>query len=103
MASQLGFVKLLWNRVGNASVLHYTSAKSTKITRSILVAERLAVVKACNVSSTLRTALNDIFGRVLPLILYIDSIYFYDRLVGTNSTTEKPCSLIFVCFVNGMG
>lgn len=98
MSSQLGFVIALADKFNRANILHYSSVKSKRVTRSVLASELFAAVLAFDHASTIRLALNKIFGRLIPHILYTDSKSLYDSLVGINSTTEKRL-LIDLCML----
>lgn len=98
LSSQLGFVICLADKFNKANVLHYTSVKSKRVTRSVLAAELFAAVAAFDYSSTLRGTINEVFGRIIPLVLFTDSKSLYDCLVGINSTTEKRL-LIDLCML----
>lgn len=95
LTSQLGFFITLAGSHGNANVLHYTSVKSKRITRSVLAAELFAAVNAFDYASTLRVTINEVFGRFVPLVLYTDSKSLFESIVGTNMTTEKGYLLTF--------
>lgn len=94
--SQLEFVIALADARGNANVIHYSSFKSKRVTRSVLAAELFAAIHAFDISSTLRLSLNDLFGYAVPLILYTASKSLFDSVTGLNSTTEKRL-LIDLC------
>ena len=89
LTSQLGYVIEITDDNGNANIIHYTSVKSKRVTRSVLAAELFATVHAFDYGRTLRVTLNKMFGRTIPLVLYTDSKSLYDSLVGMNDTTEK--------------
>lgn len=48
-----------------------------------------AAVNAFDSFSTLRVILDGIFGKVTPLVLYIDSKSLYDSIVELGATNEK--------------
>lgn len=89
LTSQLGYIIALTDSSRNANIIHYTSVKSKRVTRSVLAAELFAAVNAFDCASTLRVTLNDIFGLVVPLVIYTDSKSLFDSITGLNSTTEK--------------
>lgn len=71
------------------NVIHYGSLKSKRITRSVLAAELFAMVHGFDVSSTIRLAINDVFGRIVPLHVYTDSRSLFDCLSKVSRTAEK--------------
>lgn len=93
--SWLGFVILLSDKFQYSNVLHYTSMKSKCLTRSAIAAELFVAVMVFNYASALNMAPNAIFGRNLPLSLYIDSKSLYAAFVGINTTTEKQLLIDF--------
>ena len=55
----------------------------------MLAAELYAMAYGFDVASALKSTIDDIFGRQIPLNIYTDSRSLYDSLVALNSTTEK--------------
>lgn len=89
LSSQLGFVVTLMDAHYSANIVHYSSFKSKRITRSVLAAELFAVVYAFDYESTVRLAVNGIMGKDIPLVIYTDAKSLFEGLVGINATTEK--------------
>lgn len=54
-----------------------------------MASDSFSMVHGFDVSSTLRLALNDFLGLIVPLHVYTDSMSLYDCLTKTNRTTEK--------------
>ena len=98
LTSQLGFVMAITDDDRNSNIIHHTSVKSERVTRSMLGAELFAVVHAFDYGSTLRLTLNKMFGRTISLVLYTDSKSLYDSLVGMTAITEKRL-LIDLCML----
>lgn len=96
--SQLGFVILLSDKFHNANIPHCASIRSKRVTRSMLAADLSAAVMVYDYASTLKVAMNAIFGRILPLALYADSRSLHDVIVRMNMTTEKR-QLIDLCLL----
>lgn len=55
----------------------------------MLAAEMFATVYAIEFASTLRATVNDMFGRLVSLVLYTISKSLFDCIIGLNSTAEK--------------
>lgn len=72
-----------------ANIVHYSSCKSKRITRSSLAAELFAVVHTLDYSSTVRLAVNEIMRGDVSLVIYTDSKSLFEELIGINATTEK--------------
>lgn len=73
MSSQLGFVICIANKFNRANIIQYASLKSKQVTRSVLAAELFAAVLAFDHSSIICLALNEMFGRTIPLKIKIVS------------------------------
>lgn len=84
LTSQLGFVIGLADKHGNANIVHYSSFKSKRVTRSVLAAELFAVVHAFDYASTLRNSVSDMLGRQIAMTVYTDSKSLYDAMTGIN-------------------
>lgn len=89
MSQQLGFATAMTNDIGNENIIHVSSVKSKRLTRSMLVAEHFATVLAYDVANITRATFNEFFDRDMQLIFYKDSLLLFDSIVETNSTTEK--------------
>lgn len=89
LSSQLGIVIGLADNHNKANIVQYSSFKSKRVTRSVLSAKLFAVVHAFDIASTLRKTIIDMFGRLIPMTIFVDSNTLYDAIVGINSTTKK--------------
>lgn len=83
------------NTVRNGNVLHYSSANSKRLTTSVSAEELFAAVYTFGFASTLRTTLNDLFSRRVPLLLYIASKItalkgVWTRLDHRKAATDRP-------------
>lgn len=88
-SSQLGFIMVLMEKHNNISVVYSGSLKSRRIIRSVLGAERFAMVDGFDVASTIRLTVNDILGRIVPLHVYTDSRSLFDSLTKISRTAKK--------------
>lgn len=73
----------------SANIIHCSSFKSKRITRSVLAAELFAVVHAFDYASTVRPAVNEIMEKVVLLNIYTGSGSLFEGLVEVDATTEK--------------
>lgn len=88
-SSQLGLITVLMDTRLHANIIHYGSIKSKRITRSVLKVELFAMVHGFDVSSKICIALNEMFGKVLPLHVFTDSRSLFDRLTKISRTAEE--------------
>ena len=94
-SSQLGFIIALMDDTSAANIIHYSSQKSKRITRSALAAELYAMMNGFDTAAALKVAIDGMLGTGekdgagVPMVIYTDSRSLYDALVSLNTTTEK--------------
>lgn len=89
LRSQLGFLVLLCDGSGKCNVLHFSSYKSERVTRSVMGAEVLAFADGFDYAYFLRHDLNRISGQNQPLAMLTDSDNLFKTIVKSTTTTEK--------------
>jgi hypothetical protein len=100
LSSQLGFVLMLVNESTNANtftiqgnVIHYSSTKCKRVTRSVLASEIYGMVNGFDigiaVATTLRMATERLGLPPIPLVICTDSYSLYECLVKLGTTKEK--------------
>jgi hypothetical protein len=101
LSSQLGFVLMLVNEstdVDNTfsirgNVIHYSSTKCKRVTRSVLASEIYGMVNGFDIAIAIATTLRMITERlgipVIPLFICTDSYSLYECLVKLGTTKEK--------------
>jgi hypothetical protein len=89
MKSQLGFVILLVDGKNNGNIVHYTSRRCTRVTRSVLAAELYALVLGFDHSNLVREIYTEILERAVPIDGMIDSQTLFDIVTVLSSPTEK--------------
>jgi hypothetical protein len=91
LSSQIGYVICLADSTNAANILHWSSVKCKRVTRSVLAAELFAMVHGFDIGSVLRATLIKMLGdkTPIPLILATDSKSLYDCLVRLGTTVEK--------------
>lgn len=87
--SQLGFIITMTDKDGLSNILHYSSIKSRRVTRSVLAAELYAMSHAFDIASTLKLTLSEIYGRKISMVMCTDSKSLFHLLVGITPPTEK--------------
>ncbi|KAM4061465.1 cwf18 domain containing protein [Hirsutella rhossiliensis] len=102
LSSQLGFVIALVNETETArtkdqfgikgNVLHWSSTKCKRVTRSVLASEIYGMVNGFDIGISLATTIRKITDRLnlpLSLIVCTDSFSLYECLVKLGTTKEK--------------
>lgn len=102
LTSQLGFVIVLGNETplenGNkfiltGNIVHFSSTKSKRITRSVLASEVYGMVAGVDMAYALATTLRMITAKLslptVPTVICTDSYSLYECLVKLGTTKEK--------------
>lgn len=95
LRSQLGFIILLCDASGKCNMLHFSSYKSKRVTRSVLGAEVLAFAGGFDYAYLLRHDLQRIFTRDHPLAKLTDSESLFKSIVKSTTTIEKRLMIDF--------
>jgi hypothetical protein len=88
LTSQLGFSIFLTDKTGRCNLVHASSHKCRRVTRSILGGEVLAFADAFDYAYTLRHNLEHMFGKSIPLSMLTDSKFLFDVISKSSSTLE---------------
>jgi hypothetical protein len=96
-SSQIGFVIALADSQNNANILHWQSIKCKRVTRSVLASELYAIAHGFDTGIVLKTTIELIINKPLPLILCTDSKSLYDCLVRLGTTQEKRLMVDLMC------
>ncbi len=88
--SQIEYVICLADAT-HANILHWSSIKCKRVTRSVLAAELFAMIHDFDVESVLKSTLIKMLGNsiLISLILITDSKSLYDCLIRLSITVEK--------------
>ena len=100
MTSQIGYVIALVNEEKEdqvfkikSNIIHWSSTKCKRITRSVLASEIYGLVGGFDLAYVLADTLRMITGRMklptIPLVVCTDSYSLYECLVKLGTTTEK--------------
>ena len=96
-SSQIGFVIVLADEQNNANIIHWSSIKCKRVTRSVLASELYATAHGFDTGIVIKTTLEKIINKPIPLILCTDSKSLYDCLVKLGSTQEKRLMIDLMC------
>lgn len=87
--SQLGYTILLPNKSENFAVLHFSSKKSTRVTRSSMAGDTLAFVDAFDSAFVIKHDLDQMLGVNVPLMMLTGSEQLLQVLTRSRYTTER--------------
>lgn len=101
LSSQIGYVIALANEnqeedhrfVLSGNIIHFSSAKAKRVTRSVLASEILGMVAGVDIAYAIGTTLQMISTQlnlpIIPTIVCTDSYSLYECLVKLGTTKEK--------------
>ncbi|KHJ33690.1 hypothetical protein EV44_g3111 [Erysiphe necator] len=89
MTSQIGYVIVLADSKNNANIIHWSSIKCKRVTRSVLASELYAMALGFDISAAIKATLSKILQKSIPLIICTDSKSLFDCLVKLGTTREK--------------
>ena len=98
LSSQIGFVIMLANErrskdnetiTATGNLVHWSSTKCKRVTRSVLASELYAMVAGFDIGAALQSTASSILRSKIPLALCTDSFSLYDCMVKLGTTAEK--------------
>jgi hypothetical protein len=97
LSSQIGYVVVLADSTNRANVIHWSSTKCKRVTRSVLASELYAMGHGFDIGATLKSSIELILKIDLPLIICTDSKSLYECLVKLGTTQEKRLMIDIMC------
>ena len=97
LSSQIGYILVLADASGAANILHWSSIKCKRVTRSVLASELYAMVHGFDMGASIKATIERILQIDLPLVLCTDSRSLYDCLVKLGTTQEKRLMIDVMC------
>src|ERR1700709_2530677 len=94
-SSQIGYVLALADKSNKANIIHWSSVKCKRVTRSVLASELYA--NGFDMGACTKATLERILQIELPLVLCTDSKSLYDCLVKLGTTQEKRLMIDVLC------
>jgi hypothetical protein len=88
-SSQIGYVIALADSSNNCNLLHWSSVKCRRITRSVIASELYAMGHGFDCACVLKHTLDNMLNVAVPIVIYIDSFSLYECLVKLGTTNEK--------------
>jgi hypothetical protein len=95
--SQIGYVVILADQDNNANILHWSSTKCRRVTRSVLASELYAMSNSVDMAASIKATIELILNLTLPLTTCTDSKSLYDCLVKLGTTQEKRLMVDLMC------
>ena len=95
--SQIGFVICLTDASNKANIIHWSSIKCKRVTRSVLAAKLFAMTQKFDVASVLKSFIEKMLQISLSMFICTDSKSLYDCLVRLGSTIEKRLMIDIMC------
>ena len=89
MSSQIGDIICLADATNKANIIHWSSMKCKRVTRSVQAAELYRMAHGFDIGVVIKAILGKILKSVVSLILYTDSKSLYDFLAKTGTTQVK--------------
>ena len=72
-----------------ANIIHWSSVKCKRVTRSVLASELYGTVHGFDISVAIKTIVDKILQTTIPLVVATDPQSLYDCLVRLGTTQEK--------------
>jgi len=97
LSSQIGYVIVLANATKRANIVHWSSTKCKRVTRSVLASELYGMAHGFDISVAIKSTIEKMLQIDLLLILCTDSKSLYDCLVRLGTTQEKRLMINVMC------
>lgn len=97
LSSQIGYVIVLTDASKKANILHWSSVKCKRVTRSVLASELYGMTHGFDISTAIKSTIDKILQVNIPLIQVTDSKSLYDCLVRLGTTQEKRLMIDVMC------
>jgi hypothetical protein len=95
--SQIGFVIVLADESNSANIVHWSSIKCKRVTRSVLASELYGMAHGFDHAAVIKATIEKILQITLPLVVCTDSKSLYECLVKLGSTQEKRLMVDLMC------
>ena len=97
LSSQIGYVIVMADQSNNANIVHWSSTKCKRVTRSILASELYTIAHGFDIGAAIKSTAQQILHINIPLIVCTDSKSLYDCLVKLGTTQEKRLMVDIMC------
>jgi Reverse transcriptase (RNA-dependent DNA polymerase) len=89
LTSQLGYMVCLVDKYKRCNIIHYSSYKSKRVTRSVLGGEIHAFADAFDCAFTLKHDLEGLLCQKVPVTILTDSRSLFDVITRNSATSER--------------
>ena len=86
LSSQIGYVLVLSDASNKANIIHWSSIKCKRVTRSVLASELYGMTHGFDIGAAIKSTLDKVLQVSVPLVLCTDSKSLYDCLVRLGTT-----------------
>jgi hypothetical protein len=97
LSSQIGYVLVLADGAGRANILHWSSTKCKRVTRSVLASELYGMAHGFDMGASVKSTVDRALQIDLPLVVCTDSKSLYECLVKLGTTQEKRLMIDVMC------
>jgi len=97
LSSQIGYVLVLADATNKANIIHWSSTKCKRVTRSVLASELYGMAHGFDIGAAIKSTVDRILDINLPLVMCTDSKSLYDCLVRLGTTQEKRLMIDVMC------
>jgi hypothetical protein len=97
LSSQIGYVLVLTDATKRANIVHWSSTKCKRVTRSVLASELYGMAHGFDIAVAIKSTVDKILQIDLPLVLATDSKSLYDCLVRLGTMQEKRLMIDVMC------
>ena len=97
LLSQIGYILVLADLLNKANIVHWSSVKCKRITKSILTSKLYTIAYNFNISTAIKTTVKLQLNINLPLILCTNSKLIYKCLVKLGTIQEKRLIIDVIC------
>ena len=97
LSSQMDYVIVMTDATKAANIVHWSSVKCKRVTRSVLASELYGMAHGFDIGVAIKATTEHILSVELPMVLCTDSKSLYDCLVRLGTTQEKRLMIDLMC------
>ena len=89
LSSQIGYILVLADGTGYANIIHWSSTKYKRVTRSVLASELYSMAYGFNMGTSVKSTIDRVLEMELLLVVCTDSKSLYEYLIKLGTIREK--------------